>query len=163
MKVPHRSRVFKARVLVTRDASFQHCFETWQLIKFFYIYCYLARTIQLVGLFSFYVNVSLCNWKLVSCIHITYWTLQAQKARLNGKRGLPFLMRCVLQRCFSCGTRLMTCPTNEKNIPLILFLTPSAVQTPKVGLLGLEGSNVLYFSIWVTYFSNTTNVLFSLY
>ena len=29
-----------------RDASFQHCFETWQLTKFFYIYCYLARTIE---------------------------------------------------------------------------------------------------------------------
>ena len=37
----------KTRVLNTRDASFQHCFAMWQLTKFFYIYCYLARTILL--------------------------------------------------------------------------------------------------------------------
>ena len=31
------------RVLDTRDASFQNCFETWQLTKFFNIYCYLEK------------------------------------------------------------------------------------------------------------------------
>ena len=62
--MPHRSRVFKPysgvflqfmeieslkldfHVLNAQDASFQHCFETWQLTKFFYNYCYLARTIE---------------------------------------------------------------------------------------------------------------------
>ena len=62
--MPHRSRVFKPYsgvflqfmeieslkldfyVLNAQDASFQHCFETWQLTNFFYNYCYLARTIE---------------------------------------------------------------------------------------------------------------------
>ena len=44
---PITNRDLKTRVLNTRDASFQHCFETWQLTKFFYIYCYLARMICL--------------------------------------------------------------------------------------------------------------------
>ena len=43
---PLTNRDLKTRVLDTRVASFQHCFETWQLTKFFYIYCYLARTIE---------------------------------------------------------------------------------------------------------------------
>ena len=43
------NRVFKTRfsattrVLDTRDASFQNCFEMWQLTKFFNIYCYLEK------------------------------------------------------------------------------------------------------------------------
>ena len=46
---PHQTHHFTNRDLKTRvyfgtrDASFQHCFETWQLTKFFYIYCYLER------------------------------------------------------------------------------------------------------------------------
>ena len=39
------SFILELDFLETRDASFQHCFETWQLTKFFYIYCYLARKI----------------------------------------------------------------------------------------------------------------------
>ena len=42
---PLTNRDLKTWVLDTRDASFKHCFETWQLTKFFYIYWYLARTI----------------------------------------------------------------------------------------------------------------------
>ena len=32
---PLTNRDLKTRVLDTRDASFQHCFEMWQLTKFF--------------------------------------------------------------------------------------------------------------------------------
>ena len=39
------NRDLKTRVLNTRDASFQHYFETWQLTKFFNIYCYLEKKI----------------------------------------------------------------------------------------------------------------------
>ena len=38
----------RTRVLDTRDASFQYCFETWQLTKFFNIYCYLEKKFPLI-------------------------------------------------------------------------------------------------------------------
>ena len=37
------NRDLKTWVLNTRDASFQYCFETWQLTKIFNIYCYLEK------------------------------------------------------------------------------------------------------------------------
>ena len=56
---PLTNRDLKTRVLDTRDANFQHCFETWQLTKFFYIYCYLARKISNTPfLVNFQVKVS---------------------------------------------------------------------------------------------------------
>ena len=48
---PLTNRDLKPWVLDTRDASFQYCFEMWQLTKFFYIYCYLKRV--------FYISINI--------------------------------------------------------------------------------------------------------
>ena len=45
----YKSIFNNSSVLDTRDVSFQHCFKSWQLTKFFYIYCYLERVFPLLG------------------------------------------------------------------------------------------------------------------
>ena len=50
---PHQTYPLTNRDLKTRDASFQHCFETWQLTKFFDIYCYLERVFPFCPLLGF--------------------------------------------------------------------------------------------------------------
>ena len=53
--------LFRTRVLNTRDASFQYCFEMWQLTKFFNIYCYLEKKFLKIHV-SLTNLLSIHNW-----------------------------------------------------------------------------------------------------
>ena len=62
----------RTRVLDTRDANFQHCFETWQLTKFFNIYCYLEKKFYTL-LFTLLHTRILCS--SLSSIHVSFFSL----------------------------------------------------------------------------------------
>ena len=70
---PLTNRDLKTRVLNTRDASFQHCFETWQLTKFFLYLLLFGKDDLFVG-----VTADSIIWQLVKLtsvlnhVHVTW-------------------------------------------------------------------------------------------
>ena len=98
------------RVLDTRNASFQHCFKTWQLTKFFYIYCYLARTIIKTHGVRFAVNGGLLN--------------HTQNIKINEKKGKKINLNLSLSHTHTKNNteQNIKSPKNRKLKPLIYFL-----------------------------------------